>query len=712
MMQSSKSYPKVKSILLVIAVLLVLVAAPRQSHAVSLYEIQLSQMDFYGLYGPGNIYYGAITDTQWGDFKATVYPDSDPRDYMLNLILAHGTYGPVWVIRNMRLPNSMQLTGPLKIARFFDLGAVGVQPGDIVTTIDYALVLTLDELQEMPDPGIWYTTDVNDDHYNAIGEGDANGTIATPNDIGSPPQADEPNDPNDPNRPSSSKIYTGVRNVEEEPNGCGPGAVERAWWILVDNNEITINDMNTVMGKFRVWSGWNNNNSLTAEGFLRGKAGIGGVWDVVTKYQQRAGRRGGPERTVRFAEGVSLYLGGPPSFAFIKQELDANEVIEITVRDPNDLTRGHVMTVIGYQQDSDGLQIWVQDDPHQGRDDPDGNHVRNSRFVTDSNGNDPRLADIPLSAIYRITSQSPLEEPPEPNIVQTPGDDNEPNTISVTWPGYSAVTEPTERIWRNPSYRVTAGPGWRHDFYWTAGGITHPMYKPVSLTNESETDVVFRWILPNDPSITDWRWQRYPPGSENPSDTAGGNTRRASPWALYSIGELPDIPHRIPTLISSANDVNLYCAVNLELYMTANPLGFVGNEPITPGSTLADFGVVINDGRIDGVEGIYYATCPFVLDPNSETGWAQADANCLVDSDDFELQNGPVGVDEGINHYVASDINRNFYVDFRDYARFAARWLDTGCAEPLWCTGADIDRSSEIDNLDIAIIGDEWLLGF
>jgi hypothetical protein len=472
--------------------------------------------------------------------------------------------------------------------------------------------------------------------------------------------------------------------------------------------------MNNVTNEFEKASSWGSDDGVTDEGFLQGKAKLEERWGVVTKYQQRGGGIGGPNRTVRFHDGISLYLGGPPSFAFIKQEIDANEVLEIIVRAPSGVGPGHVMTIIGYDEDEGGQRIWVQDDPHQGRDDPEGHRVRSSRFVTDDNGNDPRLADMPMSYITQITSQSPLEEPPEPNIVEAEGDGNEPGMISARWPSISPATEPTENIWREntESYSVLAKPGWTYDWHWTAGGLPHPLYKPVSLTNVTDANVRLRWYLPNDPSITDCTYKAHPPDPNgSASDTTAGNTRRESPWALYSLTDLPDIPHRIPTLVTSANDVNLYCAVNLELYMTTNPLGFVGAEPVPAESTLADFGVDINDGQVEGVEGIYYATCPFVLDPNSATGWVPTDPNCWLNSDVFEAQHGSIGVDEGINHYVASDINRDFYVDFRDFARFAARWLDTGCTGPLWCAGADIDQSSTVGLPDAAIVAEQWLVG-
>jgi hypothetical protein len=62
----------------------------------------------------------------------------------------------------------------------------------------------------------------------------------------------------------------------------------------------------------------------------------------------------------------------------------------------------------------------------------------------------------------------------------------------------------------------------------------------------------------------------------------------------------------------------IYTAVNLGLYATNNPDGFLGGD-WSPGQTLSQLGVQIVNGQIPGVEGIYWATTPFVFnsDPNT-----------------------------------------------------------------------------------------------
>ena len=48
-------------------------------------------------------------------------------------------------------------------------------------------------------------------------------------------------------------------------------------------------------------------------------------------------------------------------------------------------------------------------------------------------------------------------------------------------------------------------------------------------------------------------------------------------------------------------------------------------------------------------------------------------------------------------------------VDFRDYAIFALRWLDTGCVDPTWCGKADLDKSGDVNLPDLKIFAGHWL---
>ena len=64
-----------------------------------------------------------------------------------------------------------------------------------------------------------------------------------------------------------------------------------------------------------------------------------------------------------------------------------------------------------------------------------------------------------------------------------------------------------------------------------------------------------------------------------------------------------------------------------------------------PGETLDELGIDIVNGQIPGLQGIYFATSQFFLDPNSANGWVPFDgAAALLNSAAFEATNGPIGI--------------------------------------------------------------------
>ena len=113
---------------------------------------------------------------------------------------------------------------------------------------------------------------------------------------------------------------------------------------------------------------------------------------------------------------------------------------------------------------------------------------------------------------------------------------------------------------------------------------------------------------------TDWTQKIIRKGGN--SDVFGGNIDKRSPWRFYNLSSLPAVPARIPDLAPvDAPGRTVYAAVNLKLYMTENPNGFLGGA-WAPGQTLQELGITIVDGKIPGVEGITWATAPFAFNPD------------------------------------------------------------------------------------------------
>lgn len=61
------------------------------------------------------------------------------------------------------------------------------------------------------------------------------------------------------------------------------------------------------------------------------------------------------------------------------------------------------------------------------------------------------------------------------------------------------------------------------------------------------------------------------------------------------------------------------------------------------------------------------------------------------------------------SHVRTRDFNQDTKVDFADLALLASYWLETGCSDPDWCAGTDLDIDGDIDCDDLMFFADYWL---
>jgi hypothetical protein len=187
-------------------------------------------------------------------------------------------------------------------------------------------------------------------------------------------------------------------------------------------------------------------------------------------------------------------------------------------------------------------------------------------------------------------------------------------------------------------------------FGWTKGAlptgelILDSDYDLAELTNRGGQGISVHFFRPNDPAITDWR-QALSDGKGG-SIVISGNIKRGSPWTFHPLSELPIISWRIPDLAprEANSDLFIYTAVNLDIYFTQNPQGFLGGSFMV-GQTLDDLGISVVNGQIPGLDGIYFSTSDFLFDPNSATGFVPAGgSSALLNSADFQAANGAIGI--------------------------------------------------------------------
>ena len=61
------------------------------------------------------------------------------------------------------------------------------------------------------------------------------------------------------------------------------------------------------------------------------------------------------------------------------------------------------------------------------------------------------------------------------------------------------------------------------------------------------------------------------------------------------------------------------------------------------------------------------------------------------------------------SHVRTRDFNNDTSVDFADFAVLASHWQETGCSDPNWCEGTDLDTDGNVDCNDLTLFVDYWL---
>jgi hypothetical protein len=103
----------------------------------------------------------------------------------------------------------------------------------------------------------------------------------------------------------------------------------------------------------------------------------------------------------------------------------------------------------------------------------------------------------------------------------------------------------------------------------------------------------------------------------------------------------------------------------------------------------------------------------FYVDGTIRITWLKlAPATCVTGlSEGYGLP--PLFLESDLSEYLPCwpecDLNRDYYVNFRDFAIFAEHWLEEDCTVPFWCGKADMDLSRTVDYGDLSICAMNWL---
>jgi len=61
------------------------------------------------------------------------------------------------------------------------------------------------------------------------------------------------------------------------------------------------------------------------------------------------------------------------------------------------------------------------------------------------------------------------------------------------------------------------------------------------------------------------------------------------------------------------------------------------------------------------------------------------------------------------SHVRTRDFIKDTIVNFIDFTAIASYWQETGCNDPNWCEGTDLDTNGSVDANDLALFVDYWL---
>lgn len=212
---------------------------------------------------------------------------------------------------------------------------------------------------------------------------------------------------------------------------------------------------------------------------------------------------------------------------------------------------------------------------------------------------------------------------------------------------------------KNPIVDIVPAGG-KLKFAWTNGEKDpttgqmkrHPNYVEYMEMNMTDAAKALQFKRPNDRTITDWR-QEVQDASGKSTVYAGNLVRDEVGFNFNPLADLPQMAYRIPDLapLTSDPELTIYTAVDLGIYLEANPMGF-NNGNYFIGQPLFSMSLDIINGRIAGLEGIYFATSEFTFDPLSETGWVPINGDSgWLNSIDFQQEVSQlrlIGIHEGV----------------------------------------------------------------
>lgn len=637
--------------------------------------VTFEQLDWYGYEGKDEVL--VDEDSVWGALSFN--HESVGETWYLNVGIAPSESDPpVWAVQNLPLFADSICTGECGLAIDIDLSELGMVPGDDWAVAHYAV-----EIDTQPaDSGPSAVTD-------------SAAVVARARHTTQWPIVGDGNHPKKVNKPAGHKPGAGAKvtdispprgmeGVDEEDNHCFAGATARSIaWL---DKEYKLGIKKTAQEiyeelKKRGVSKPNDGGEGVEEDWIDKKAkyldesgGVTKVWDSEQHLKRKLNIAIKTDKDVPFTE-------------WFLDELQTGEDIELAFTNGSS---SHIVTVERVYREGNKTYVEYRDDDAQGTKGKGDDKPKRAEIFIGGDGR-PRFGSS-SNVIHFALSESPKRTPSADGSV-------------VTWKAPNGT--PTNSG-REP-VTVKGKKGGKVTYFWTNNGKPHPGYGTFT-SGVFDKDGSLTFTPPRDRTVTDWKGTVT--SAKGSNSNIGANIKRKSPWGYYALQSLPPIPTRIPAPLPTedAFELTIYMAVNLELYMTANPQGPV-NGMWQVGQTLDEAGITIVDGRVPGIEGIFFSTTDFIFDPESETGWVPSTGDDgWLDSESYQTEHGPILIAAEIGNPFGpprdpGDMNCDGAVDFNDIDPFVAALIsrddyeteNPGCN---WFNG-DINADESVDFNDI-----------
>ena len=293
-------------------------------------------------------------DSDWGQISIEFLPGDAIEFVNVN---TNGPSGVTWIIRNIPIVSSSLEPSQFSSQSYFDFGLLGVTVGSNISSLDYCLTSTLVPVISAP-------TCIPDQTV-AVGVSNAitnSGVPSDVTDVGMPPAADI-FDFTGIFSDFESAWHSGVPNVVQDTNECGPGAATNSLHWLAEQNDWSLkdDDIQDTLDEIAIDMGTDNLGTWD-KAFAEGKVKFAKLHRLPIENHYTGGAGGtGPGGDDGLPRGTgfgAVTRDGNPSAAYVLDELKKGQDVEI-------MTETHWVTVEGAFGWEDAAFMSYRDDPLQ-----------------------------------------------------------------------------------------------------------------------------------------------------------------------------------------------------------------------------------------------------------------------------------------------------------------------------------------------------------